>query len=548
MIHSWETLEQQYETLLQHTLKNLRQVERKTSPIEKDQIILQLITHIEFTLEELHPEIKRLKNQVVSNKAQGLYGVPTLPKHLLIETPLLAEVKIQLANKGIEPYTAPIMFQAPVGAGKSLLAMQLAYHPEIQALFPDGIYWIALGKEPEIGTLYLRLSEMAGKPTLGFSDEEQAGTYLQSIFAAKKALLILDDANLIEHIVPFYDLGTQCRLLITSIDKNIFDFIKFKSAHALLFNLSPFNIEQSGLLFSQSTDIIPSNDLLESCKGSPLALQLVAATLALSNDLKELNQRLKNPDMDFPNQYPPYVMQALHLYLEALGDEGEYYLTLAVFADYKHIPIAAVNMFWNNLFNFSEKQVQEELEAFAEKGLINLHDTYLSLHSFQHDYIIDFSDLDKLQARLLSAYARHCQQGWINGVNDGYYYDYLCYHLVASKRNKELKSLLLDFDWLKRKLEVSSLQSLLRDYEYINDPDLKAIQQALFDSAADIIIEPNHLALQLLNHLWENTSKDIQSLLNQAREVCPSWEPPMPDNDEERRFADSFYRRSHVKK
>jgi len=153
-----------------------------------------------------------------------------------------------------------------------------------------------------------------------------------------------------------------------------------------------------------------------------------------------------------------------------------------------------------------------------------------------------------LQARLLSAYARQCQQGWINGVNDGYYYDYLCYHLAASKRNKEIKSLLLDFDWLKRKLEVSSLQSLLRDYEYVNDPDLKAIQQTLFDSAADIIIEPSHLALQLLNHLWENQSKDIQSLLNQAREIYPSWEPPMPDNDEERRFADSFYNRSHVKK
>jgi hypothetical protein len=550
MIQSWETLEQQYETLLQHTLKNLRLAEKKSSPAEKDQIILQLMTHIEFTLEELHPEIKRLKNQVVTNKIEGLYGVPTLPKHLLIETPLLAEVKIQLANKGIEPYTAPMMFQAPAGSGKSLLAMQLAYDPEVQALFPDGIYWVSLGKEPEIGTLYLRLSEMAGKPTLGFSDEEQAGNYLQSIFAAKKALLILDDAHLIEHIVPFYDLGTQCRLLITSIEKSIFDFVKFKSTHALLFNISPLNIEQAHTLFTQNNEEVakPSNELLESCMGSPLALQLAAGTFNLLGDAKELSQRLNNPEMDFPEQYPPYVMQALHLYLEALGDEGEYYLTLAVFADYKHIPVATVMMFWNNMFNLSEKQVQEELESFAEKGLINLHDIYLSLHSFQYDYIIDFSDLDKLQARLLSAYARQCQQGWINGVNDGYYYDYLCYHLAASKRNKEIKSLLLDFDWLKRKLEVSSLQSLLHDYEYVNDPDLKSVQQALLDSAAEIILDPSHLALQLLNHLWENPSKDIQSLLNQAREIYPSWEPPMPDNDEERRFADDFYSRSHVKK
>jgi hypothetical protein len=548
MIQSWETLELQYENLLQHTLDHLRQAEKKTSAAEKDQIILQLITQIEFTLEELHPEIKRLKNQVLTNKIEGLYGVPTLPKHTLLETPLLAEVKIQLANKGVEPYTAPIMFQAPAGSGKSLLAMKLAYDPEVQALFPDGIYWVSLGKEPDIGTLYLRLAEMAGKPVLGFTDDEQAGNYLQSIFAAKRALLILDDANLIEHIVPFYDLGTQCRLLITSIEKSIFDFIKFKSTHALLFNISPFNIDQSNDLFNHCSTVAPSNDLLESCMGSPLALQLAAATLALTDDVKDLNQRLKNPEMDFPEQYPPHLMQSLHLYLEALGDEGEYYLTLAVFADYTYIPLATIAMFWSNMFNLSEKQTQDELDGFAERGLVNLHDTYLSLHSFQHDYIIDFSDLDKLQGRLLAAYARHCQQGWINGVNDGYYYDYLCYHLAVTKRTKEIKSLLLDFDWLQHKLEVSSLQSLLHDYEYMEDADLKAVQQALFDSAADIIVEPSHLALQLLNHLWENQSKDIQSLLNQAREVCPSWEPPMPDNDEERRFADSFYNRSHVKK
>jgi len=547
MTQIWETLEQQYETLLQHTLDSLRKIEKKSSATDKDQLILQLITHIEFTLEELHPEIKRLKNQVVINKPQGLYGIPSLPKHPLFETPLLAEVKIQLANKGVEPYTAPIMFQSAAGFGKSFLAAQLAYDTEVQALFPDGIYWISLGNEADIATLYLRLAEMAGKPTLGFIDDEQAGNYLQSIFAAKKSLLILDDAKLIEHIVPFYDLGTQCRLLITSTEKSIFDFIKFKSTHALLFNISPFNIEQSQQLFEHFTTL-SSTELLESCAGSPLTLQLVSATLAISENVKELNQRLNNPEMDFSEQYPQYLMQALHLYLETLGDEGEYYLTLAVFADYSHIPLTAIAMFWNNLFNLSEKQTQEELEAFAEKGLMNLHEDYLSLHSFQHDYILDFSDLDKLQARLLSAYARQCQQGWLNGVNDGYYYDYLCYHLSAAKRNKEIKSLLLDFDWLKHKLEVSSFQSLLHDYEYVGDMDLKAVQQALLDSAADIILEPSHLALQLLNHLWENTSKDIQSLLNQAREVYPSWEPPMPDNDEERRFADSFYNRSHVKR
>lgn len=548
MTQTWDILEQQYETLLQHTLKTLKQAEKKSSPTEKDQLILQLITHIEFTLEELHPEIKRLKNQVVSNKPRGLYGVPEIPKHPLIETPLLAEIKIQLANKGIEPYSAPIMLQAPAGAGKSLLATQLAYDPEVQALFPDGIYWVSLGKDAEIGSLYLRLAEMAGKPTLGFSDEEQAGSYLQSIFAAKRALLILDDAHLIENIMSFCDFGTQCRLLITSIEKSIFDFVKFKYAHALLFNVSPLNFEQAEILFKQTNENTPSRDLLEICNGAPLALQLAASTLSLSEDMRDLTKRLRTPELDFPEQYPQQVVQALHLYLEALGDEGEYYLTFSIFADYKYIPLAAITMFWNNLFNLSEKQVHEELEKFVERGLINLHDSYVSLHSFQHDYILDFSDVDKLHTRLLSAYSRHCQQGWLNGVNDGYYYNNLCYHLSAAKRNKEIKALLLDFDWLKRKLELSSFQSLLKDYEYVNDPDLKAIQETLFDAAEDIISEPSHLALQLLNHLWEHPSKEIQALLNQAREVCPSWEPPMPDNDEERRYADDFYSRSHVKR
>lgn len=548
MTQTWDILEQQYENLLQHTLKTLRQAEKKSSAAEKDQLILQLITYIEFNLEELHPEIKRLKKQATTQKVQNLHGVPSLPKHPLIEIPLLAELKIQLSNKGVEPCSAPIVLQAPVGSGKSLLATQLAHDPEIQALFPDGIYWVSLGKEPDIGALYLRLAEMAGKPILGFTDAEHATNYLQSIFAAQKALIILDDAHLIEHIIPFYEFGSQCRLLITSIEKSIFDFLKFKSTHALLFNVPPLNVEQAEILFQQTIDTLPSRDLLEVCNGSPSTLQLTASTLFLTGEMQELTKRLRTPELDFPKQYPRQVIQSLHLYLEALGDEGEYYLTLAVFADYKHIPISTVTMFWNNLFNLSDKQVQEQLDIFAEKGLINLHETYLSLHTFQYDYIVDFSDLDKLQGRLLSAYARQCQQGWINGINDGYFYEHLCHHLAAAKRNKEIKSLLLDFDWLKRKLEVSSLQSLLHDYEFLEDEDLKTVQQALINSAATLLVDPSQLPLQLLNQLWEHSSKEIQALLNQAREFYPSWEPPMPDNDEERRFADDFYSRSYVKK
>jgi hypothetical protein len=140
---------------------------------------------------------------------------------------------------------------------------------------------------------------------------------------------------------------------------------------------------------------------------------------------------------------------------------------------------------------------------------------------------------------LLAAYRRQCDQhGWVNGPNDGYFFEYLCMHLHYAERDNELKLLLLDFDWIQNKLQATSVHALLNDYEWLEAAEIEKVKKALSDSALLLLENKQELPTQLLDNLWGDESlkdnKDIQALLNQAKELAPDWQwqPDFPTWDE----------------
>ena len=159
--------------------------------------------------------------------------------------------------------------------------------------------------------------------------------------------------------------------------------------------------------------------------------------------------------------------------------------------------------------------------------LLKTMEQLMAMYIFQYDYLYTSAEVEKLHHHLLAAYRRHCPHGWSNGPNDGYFFEYLCTHLLAAERTTELKSLLLDFDWLYIKLQKCPLHQLLNDYDLLPDPELQTIKKVLSQWVNGLQPDREQLANYLLSQLADQTASEIQKLLNQLKEISSEWQPPL---------------------
>ena len=545
LIQEYQKFIHKYQDLLNKVLGGLEKTESLNDE-QREQQVQHVITQIEFAQEELKPYYKQLLEQSHYQQkfSRKVFDQPKMVKHSLIEDPAQHDILIKLTAAGTIPARVPICISGESGSGKSLLALQLVRDSSVQAAYPDGIFWLTLGDDPDLLLHYQRLSQMLGKPT-EFVDEEIAHEYLQSVFAARRCLLILDGVEEVPILNAFQDLGEHCRLVITTQVHELHEFMSFKEPKTLHYSLRVWQTSQSSGFFMPLAGGAERSDgalvvkILAHCHHNPLALYLLANAMGKPVDWTQLSQRLKDTeDWDFPKGHAPYLMQSLHLALESLGDQSECYLALAVFQDYRHIPDSAIKMLWHYMFQLNEDASEQLLRTLTQLGFLKRHDgaiAYVSLHTFQHAYIEDFSDMDKLHEHLLSAYTRLCPNTWLNGPDDGYFYQNLCVHLHGAGRVPTLKALLFDFDWLNKKLQRTSLYQLILDLHLSEDPEIASLENGLLMSAQALIDKQQPLALVLLNNLWQLASKEevrqIQALLNQARETVPAWEPEFPEND-----------------
>ena len=221
-----------------------------------------------------------------------IFLTPSKPSYPLVgRFPLLEEIKQQLTT-----YETPttIALTGMPGVGKTAIATELAYQPEIGNRFDDGVLWAGLGRFPNLlavlGNWGLELgvssSEIAKKVTL----EERANLVRASI-GTRRILIVIDDAWTLEDALAFRVGGPLCSYLLTTRDRNIArDFaeegaleVKELSASAalvLLTRLMPEVMERESEL---------ARELIELVGGLPLSLILMARFIrAIANTDNEV--------------------------------------------------------------------------------------------------------------------------------------------------------------------------------------------------------------------------------------------------------------------
>jgi hypothetical protein len=141
--------------------------------------------------------------------------------------------------------------------------------------------------------------------------------------------------------------------------------------------------------------------------------------------------------------------------------------------------------------------------------------------------------LPELHNLFLDAYKALCSSGWASGPDDGYFFQNLPYHLVEAQKYSDLCALLLDYDWMTKRLKATNISVLIADYETLpvdnRDKDLSLIHESLKLSRHALSRDHTQLSSQLLGRLGGlgQTWKKIGELLKGARRgpgvawLCP---------------------------
>ncbi|ABW33191.1 WD-repeat protein (plasmid) [Acaryochloris marina MBIC11017] len=464
---------------------------------------------------------------------EKLWRVPELPPHFLPRPQTLKALREKVLNNLAQPvvmtgHQQRIGVQGMGGIGKSVLAAALAYDPQVQAAFPDGIYWLTVGIEPNLLAQQTDLAEALCGERQVFEDINEGKTRLQTLWQGRQSLLILDDVWRIDDAEVFNVLGHQSTLVVTTRDSEL-----ITGLGATDFSLSVLNDDQALELLAAwvgvSISELPSQAqaVARECGNLPLALAQCGAMVRDLTPWPHVLSALQDSDLEFiQKQFSHYsypdVFKALHVSATVLAETNpiaaERYQELAVFPADELIPEAVIVRLWQYTGALKERDAGKILTTLSSKGMLRLEGDYpqrqVSLHDLQQDYLqAQQADEKALHQELLEAYQQSCTEGWHRGPKDGYFYEHLAHHLKQAERTDELRQLLWDYRWMQRKLGVTDINALLLDYETLpRDKDLNIVQSGLRLSSHVLNQHPEQLRSQLYGRLLSQNSPDMTAL------------------------------------
>lgn len=459
-----------------------------------------------------------------------LVAVPDLPPHFLprpdaltsIKMAVLADLKKPMVVTGTARKTG---LQGMGGLGKSVLASALARDCEVRRAFPDGILWAAIGTEAAITARQAQLAEALGDAPHSFEDTHQGKARLSDLLNGKACLLILDDVWSAEQADAFDALGPRCRMLITTRDAGLITALG--AVEHRLDVLSPAQALSLLSRWSGKPITAEARAVAKECGYLPLALALSGAQARDGTPWSDLHEALREADLEFFSHPHGSIMKSLKVSVDALHKENAAhagrYTELAVFPEDTAVPEATILTLWQHTGKIQERTARRLLSTLSSKALLRLTgelpNRRVEIHDLQRLYLCGLlPDMQAAHETLLDAYRRKAPKGWPSGPDDGYFFERLIYHLAQAGQEKDVRDLLLDFDWLSARLNATEVNSLITDFNLIpGDAALQAVEGALRLSAHILNNDKTQLAGQLIGRLGDFDLPEIRALLDKAR-------------------------------
>ena len=355
------------------------------------------------------------------------------------------------------------------GIGKSVLATAFARSARVRRAFPDGVVWLPMAREDDetaVLSAMRRLGKALGDDVSDYGGKDRSSDRLTRLLANKRCLIILDDLWNLEQAEVFRDVaGPAMRLLITT---RIVSLVSVLGAQA--YEVDLLSDDQAlGLLASWmnlAVSALPKKEaktIIATCGNLPLAIAMIGAILRDNPDrIDYVLHRLEQADLaklerQLPNYGYPNLLRAISVSMEALDAQTRtVYLGLAVFPPKTPIPERTLACYLGP-DGYDSYDTQEIIDRLIGRSLVRrVGPQKIQLHDLQYAYVSGHcKNPEALHRKLVDAYAKECRPGgWVDGPDDGYFFQQLPYHLGENGAHDELRDLLLNFHWLQRKLDA----------------------------------------------------------------------------------------------
>jgi WD40 repeat protein len=178
------------------------------------------------------------------------------------------------------------------------------------------------------------------------------------------------------------------------------------------------------------------------------------------------------------------------------------------------------------LFQWTEDERYERLAALGSM-FVDM-DLCRPFHKSLLEWIVDRSKAGPYRVDPIDGDRLLADRGWTIFQKDpdhvpAYIAKHLPAHLYAAKREDDLTSLLLNFAWMRNKLQVTDVLSVISDFDFLPSPTDQAaelIRSALRLSAPALLDHKAQLPGQLLGRLMSFPQAKILALMEQ----CGAWQ------------------------
>jgi WD40 repeat protein len=423
------------------------------------------------------------------------------------------------------------------GYGKTTLARALCYDEQILETYYDGILWVTLGEQPGDPAAMLEdlVVTLSGEASRLMSAEARKRR-VDDLLADRSVLLVIDDVWNAAHLQPFLIGGDRCARLITTRDSHT---LPPRTSEV---RVDAMDTEEAVSLLQMG---IPDADhrLLASLATRlgewPLLLKLVNGMLrdrvhragdtaprAIAYVNRLLDKRgYRAFDARDPVQRHDAVSVTVAASVVRLTRREQARLQeLVIFPEDVGIPLDVVKLLWHRTGGLDEVETEECLQTLFSLSLLlefNLTLRRLRIHDVIRQHLtaeVHPDELQRLHGELVEAYRERCPRGWSDGVDDGYFYHFLLFHLSAAGCTTEVRALLLEPAWIEAKLRRTDVAELLSDYAtWASDHATHVMEDAVRLSGDVLANDPDAVVPQLLGRIDGRTAPEFAPLVDAWR-------------------------------
>lgn len=241
-------------------------------------VTVRVSSPVELELSLFHALVQL--NGDPSGSTHTRWTLPALDGFIVERPELMTPLLDALLAPGLATVEVSMRIHGAGGFGKTVLALQACYRPEVRGRYHGGIIWITLGEQVRGTELAAKIDDLCeqltgSRPSL--SDPEQAGFRLGEILDGRPdMLLVVDDVWTIEQLRPFLSGGGRCRRLITTRNQRLL------GANVVTVFVDALNNDQAQALLLHDVPNISIrliDEILNRTGGWPLLLALVNGTI-----------------------------------------------------------------------------------------------------------------------------------------------------------------------------------------------------------------------------------------------------------------------------